>query len=133
MTDKTFTVAGTSNLNGVVKMRFANDTSRIKVLAKNGHTDIVLVELPNAMSKTEIAQYLKDAQDFNSAEQQQAIAEYLERDTVVEAKPVAKQPKVKAEAKAKGSIKQRRSKPMEDIVTESAPKVELSELDDAPF
>lgn len=131
MTDKTFTVAGTSNLNGVIKMRFANDTSRIKVLAKNGHTEIVLVELPRAMSKVEIAQYLKDAKDFNSAEQQQAIAEYLERDQV-EAKP-AKQPKVKAEAKAKGSIKQKRSKPLEDIVTESAPKVDLSELEDAPF
>jgi hypothetical protein len=50
--DKLFTVAGTSRLNGVVKFRFANDLKgRIKVLAKNGHTDIRLIELPEAMTK----------------------------------------------------------------------------------
>ena len=51
--DKTFTCAGVSNLNGVVAYRFANDLSRAKVLAKNGHTDIKLVALERAMTKEE--------------------------------------------------------------------------------
>ena len=59
--DKLFTVAGTSNLNGVVKFRFANDLKgRIKVLAKNGHTDIRLIELPEAMTKERAIAFLED-------------------------------------------------------------------------
>jgi len=46
-TDKLFTVCGTSKLDGEMKVRFANDTMRIKVLAKHGHDDITLVELPS--------------------------------------------------------------------------------------
>ena len=58
--EKTFTVAGTSNLNGVVKFRFANDLkSRIKVLTKNGHTDIDLRELPEAMTKAQAIAFLE--------------------------------------------------------------------------
>jgi hypothetical protein len=58
--DKLFTVAGTSNLNGVVKFRFANDLKgRIKVLAKNGHTDIRLIELPEAMTKERAMAFLE--------------------------------------------------------------------------
>ena len=41
-----YTVAGVSTLNGDTKIRFANDVMRIKVLAKNGHENIQLVELP---------------------------------------------------------------------------------------
>jgi hypothetical protein len=58
-TDKKFAVTGVSTLNGKTKIRFANDTMRIKILAKNGHVDVDLVELPNEMTKAEIAQYLK--------------------------------------------------------------------------
>ena len=57
-TDKRYTVAGVSTLNGDTKVRFANDVMRIKVLAKNGHTDIQLVELPEAMLKTEAAKFM---------------------------------------------------------------------------
>jgi len=57
-TDKKFAVAGVSTLEGKTKIRFANDTMRIKILAKNGHSDIDLVELPSEMSKAEIAQHL---------------------------------------------------------------------------
>ena len=50
---KTFTIAGTSSLNGKVKFRFANGTvkHREQVLGRNGHTDIKLIELPSAMDK----------------------------------------------------------------------------------
>ena len=58
MTDKKFAVAGVSTLNGKTKIRFANDAARIKILIKNGHTDIELIDLPQEMTKAEIAQHL---------------------------------------------------------------------------
>jgi hypothetical protein len=59
-TTKTYTVAGSSTLNGKTKIRFCNDVMRIKVLDKNGHQDINLIDLPNPMTKGEIAQYMMD-------------------------------------------------------------------------
>ena len=39
-----FKVVGVSTLNGVTKVRFANDfVSRVKILNKQGHTDIDLI------------------------------------------------------------------------------------------
>ena len=58
-TEKRFAVAGVSTLDGKTKLRFANDVMRIKILAKNGHTDIDLVELPVEMTKAEAVQHLK--------------------------------------------------------------------------
>ena len=57
-TAKKFAVAGVSTLNGKTKIRFANDTMRIKILAKNGHTNVELVSLPHEMTKAEIAAHL---------------------------------------------------------------------------
>ena len=57
-TDKKFAVAGVSTQAGKTKVRFANDTMRIKILAKNGHTDIELIDLPREMTKAEIAQHM---------------------------------------------------------------------------
>jgi hypothetical protein len=55
-----FTVAGTSNLNGEVKVRFANDlVSRIKALHRGKHTDVNLIELPSPMTKLQALQYLQ--------------------------------------------------------------------------
>jgi hypothetical protein len=61
-TDKKFAVTGVSTLEGKTKLRFANDTMRIKILAKNGHTNVELVELPSEMSKAEAVQYLKSVE-----------------------------------------------------------------------
>ncbi len=57
-TDKKFAVAGVSTLNGKTKVRFANDVMRIKILAKNGHQDVELIDLPREMTKAEIAQHM---------------------------------------------------------------------------
>ena len=81
---KTFTVAGTSNLNGVVKFRFANDLkSRVRVLQRNGHTDINLMELPEAMSKERAIAFL-EAQDTpaedTAVETADTVRESLEAD-----------------------------------------------------
>jgi len=55
-----FKVTGVSTLNGKTKVRFANDlVSRVKILVKDGHQDINLVEVPNAMSKLDCIKYLK--------------------------------------------------------------------------
>ncbi len=51
-TSKQFTVIGVSTIAGKTKVRFANDlATRIKNLVKNGHTNVELFELPQAMSK----------------------------------------------------------------------------------
>jgi hypothetical protein len=50
-TSKTFKVIGVSTLKGKTKVRFANDMTRIKILVKNGHTNVELFELPEAMTK----------------------------------------------------------------------------------
>lgn len=59
-TAKKFAVAGVSTLAGKTKIRWANDVMRIKILAKNGHTDVELVELPSEMTKAEIVQHLRE-------------------------------------------------------------------------
>ena len=57
-TAKKFAVAGVSTYEGKTKVRFANDTMRVKILAKNGHTDVQLVDLPREMTKAEIGQHM---------------------------------------------------------------------------
>ena len=59
MSNKTFTIVGTSNLRGKIKFRFANGSikNRIAVLARNEHTEVDLIELPEPMSKEEAKDY----------------------------------------------------------------------------
>ena len=55
-----FSVTGISTLNGKTKVRFANDlVSRVKILVKDGHTDINLIELKEPLTKLECIKYLK--------------------------------------------------------------------------
>jgi hypothetical protein len=80
MTQKTFNTAGTSTLNGVTKVRFANDyVGRFKILAKNGHDNIELIELGSEMTKAEICQVLLAHPKFQTEDQQSAIAEFVVR------------------------------------------------------
>ena len=66
---KSFKVAGTSVLNGKEKVRFANDlATRIKVLNRNGHTDVDLIELPTEMDKEQAVIYLKGLTRFENKE-----------------------------------------------------------------
>ena len=58
--DKTFTIVGVSTQGKITKFRVANGdpAQREKVLARNGHTDIKLIQLPGPLSKTDaIAAY----------------------------------------------------------------------------
>ena len=55
-----FKVTGISTLNGKTKVRFANDlVSRVKILVKDGHQDINLIELAEPLSKADCVKYLK--------------------------------------------------------------------------
>jgi len=59
--NKLYTVAGTAEQHGLTKVRFANDyVARIKILDKNGCTNIQLFELPEAMSKLDALKFLKE-------------------------------------------------------------------------
>ncbi len=104
MTDKLFTVAGTSKVNGGTKVRFANDMTRVKVLVKGGHQDIDLIELPRAMSKAEIVSYLlsMDFADGNIEKAEAISREASKRNVELQpAKPVkAKAPKAAKAVKA---------------------------------
>ena len=84
-TEKKFAVAGVSTLEGKTKIRFANDATRVKILAKNGHSDVELIELPTEMTKGEIAQYMIE-QDF--AKGRKAVADAIAY--IAKKNPVAK-------------------------------------------
>jgi hypothetical protein len=73
MTDKLFSVAGVSKLNGTYKVRFANDlVGRIKALAKS-HEDVQLFELPSEMSKAEVVSFLKAHELYANPAYREAI------------------------------------------------------------
>jgi len=56
---RTYTVAGYSTLNGSRKLRVANNLkARVARLKQCGHTEVALVELPCAMTRTEAAEYV---------------------------------------------------------------------------
>lgn len=76
--DKQFCVAGVSVLDGVMKARFANDMNRVKVLEKNGHTKVKLIELPELMFKEDAVSYLLDHDQFQDKAIQSTLRAYLE-------------------------------------------------------
>lgn len=97
MTQATFKVAGTTKLNGITKVRFANDIMRVKNLAKGGHEDIDLIELPNEMTKPEAVAYLQSI-DFANGNMDKAAA------LVSQAEKRGLVAKVKKERKTKDSV-----------------------------
>jgi hypothetical protein len=105
MSDKSFKIAGVSKLKGSYKVRFANDMTRVKVLAKTGHSEIELIELPNAMSKPELVTFMKTTALYNRPEFKEAIdtadEKYNGSTTVKVAGVTVKAPAKSAKAPAK--------------------------------
>lgn len=110
----TFAYAGVSRLNGKMKVRFANDQMRVKILAKNGHTDIDIVQLKNPMSKEDAVKYLLSI-DFDNGNADVRAALEAESDkrepaapkaraTVEKAKPTMEKIKAKAAKVAKVTV-----------------------------
>jgi hypothetical protein len=82
MHNNTYTVVGISTLNAVVKMRFANNIAqRYKVLARNKHTNVQLIECA-AMQKLSAAQYALTQTEFASEQAQAVIKAYIAKNTV---------------------------------------------------
>jgi hypothetical protein len=104
MSDKSFKIAGVSKLKGSYKVRFANDMTRVKVLAKTGHSEIELIELPKAMTKPELVTHLKTTALYQRAEFKQAIDAADEKYNGAKTVKVAGV-KVKAPAKAPATTK----------------------------
>ena len=105
-----FTHAGVSKLDGQFKVRFCNDALRQKVLIKNGHTDIDIIELKHAMTKEEAVAYLMEI-DFatrdgvTNAAVQAAIAAELDKRSDKPAKVAAPKAPKAAKAPAKRAAK----------------------------
>lgn len=59
----TYTIAGFSSKNGKVSARVANGsvTLRTKVLERDGHTNVDLINLPTAMSKEDAVAFVSKA------------------------------------------------------------------------
>lgn len=72
MSNKSFNVGGVSKSKSGYKVRFANDMTRVKILAKTD-SDIQMVELPNAMTKPELVAFLKTTNLYSNTEYRAAI------------------------------------------------------------
>lgn len=126
----TFTHAGVSTLNGSCKVRFANDQMRVKVLAKNGHKDIDIVELKHPMTKAEAVEFLLSINfDNGNAVVRAALEAAQEKRTEKTAAPkAAKAPTKKAAAKSKPSMDAIKAK-----ANAKAKADALKDVEDAPF
>lgn len=134
---KSFTHAGVSKLDGEFKVRFANDAMRTKVLIKNGHTDIDIIELKNAMSKEDALAYLMsiDFANGNVLVQAALEAEVTKRSDT----PKAANKERKGNKETKKPKKAPAPKPtLEGIrakatVSKAEVIAQLADLEDAPY
>jgi hypothetical protein len=136
-TDKLFTVVGTSTFEGETKVRFANDIMRVKVLAKNGHEDITLIELDEAMDKLSAAQFIKSLDEFAGPNEQAAIDDYIERNTPKEpkapkAEKPAKAPKAK-KAKVEDTAEQAAATVLDEADEIAAAEQVVNDIENQPF
>ena len=136
---KSFTHAGVSKLDGEFKVRFANDALRTKVLIKNGHTDIDIIELKHPMTKEDAVAYLISI-DFatrdgkTNADVQAALeAEVAKRSET----PKAANKEQKKTKEAKKPAKKAKATPSMDAIqakAKAAVKAKaVAEMEDAPF
>jgi len=124
-----FTHAGVSRLNGKFKVRFCNDALRQKVLIKNGHTDIDIVEMKTPMSKEDAVAYLLSI-DFDNGNKEVRAA--------LEEAQGKRAPKAANKSPAKKEAKKPKKEPVKKVSLESikakAPKVDMSKMDEnIPF
>ena len=69
---KLFKVGGVSKSKSGYKVRFATDTTRVKILAKTD-TDIQLFELPSGMTKPQLVTHLKTTDLYTNPVYKEAI------------------------------------------------------------
>ena len=126
----TFKVAGVSKLDGKFKVRFANDMLRVKVLEKNGHKSVDLVEFVTPLTKEQAVAKLIE---MNFAKGDTAIQAALdEASDKRTATPKVAKAKTAPKAKSKPSLDAiaARAKATKPAVT----KAEVTkQLEDAPY
>ena len=135
--------AGVSKLGGSFKVRFANDALRVKVLAKNGHTGIDIIELKNPMSKEDAVAYLLQIDfDNGNKEVRAALEQEFDKRTSPKAgnkdapkKETKKAPKPKAPKAAKPTMEAIKAKvtAAKTTVTKAEVTKQLADMEDAPF
>jgi len=132
-----FRFAGVSTLNGKMKARFANDMLRVKVLAKNGHKDIDIIELKTPMTKEDAVAFLLSIKFDNGNKTVRAAleAEVAKRSGAVKTtakKAVKSKPSMDAiKAKAKAAKAKTAAVEAKSTVVTKA-EVE-AQLEDAPY
>jgi hypothetical protein len=136
---KTFTHAGVSTLDGVTKARFCNDALRQKVLIKNGHTNIDIVELMSPMTKEDAVAALLKANFANGNAVVQAALEAEVEKRAPKAgnkdapkKEVKKPKKAPAPKPSLDAIKAR-GEAVKKAVTKAQIEAQLADLEDAPY
>jgi hypothetical protein len=79
-TEKTYSVCGVTiqPSDKQMKLRWTNNIFRIKILDREGHTDIRLADLGREMTKYEAVKAIQSLDEFQDAAAQSVIAEYLE-------------------------------------------------------
>jgi len=82
--------AGFSRVAGALKFRTANDVKRIDQLRKLGDTDVVILALPNPMTKNDAAKFVLANLDGGSYFVDVKAAEILLADTIKDENPFAK-------------------------------------------
>ena len=145
----TFSHVGTSRLNGQVKVRFANDALRVKVLEKNGHTEVDLIELPNGpMTKEDAIAFLMKIEFYKgktgevNLEVKAAIEDAADRrsDTATagnrdKPKKEAKKPKQPPKPTMEGIVAKVEAKKAapKTTLTKAEIQAQLADMDEAPF
>jgi hypothetical protein len=134
-----FTHAGVSKLDGEFKVRFANDAMRTKVLIKNGHTDIDIIELKTPMTKEDAVAYLIsiDFDNGNTAVRSALEAEVDKRSPKAASKDKpkkeAKKPKAPAKPITLETIKAKAKAVPKSTVSKAQVEAQLASLEDAPY
>jgi hypothetical protein len=97
----TYNVAGFSSKNGKVSVRVANGSAaaRTKVLERDGHTEVDLIDLPSAMSK-------EDAIAFVSKAMNRAVEAKAPKATATKAPAAPKAPKTVKVTKTVAEVKE---------------------------
>ena len=137
-----FSHAGVSKLDGEFKVRFCNDALRQKVLIKNGHTDIDILELKHPMTKVEAVEFLLSI-DFDNGNKavRAALEQALDKRSAPEA---ANKSPAKKEAKKPKKAPAKKATPSMDAIKATikakvAAKTAVTnadvtaQLEDAPF
>jgi hypothetical protein len=135
MTDKTYTHAGVSTFEGVIKPRFTCNPDRVKTMIKEGHTDIDFLELLRPMTTQEAIAYLLKI-NYGDDATRAALTAALDRRAPVTRTAKAKTVRVKAAKTVKPTLEAIAARgPRNPVtrVTRAEVEAQLADLDDAPF